>query len=85
VLSSYCDIHTVFFLYVALPSQLCIQCIGFKIKVYVALETETSGLMMYQCNKILKYNIITFLHFDVAGLRVEFSVTIVLYTEDVFT
>jgi hypothetical protein len=30
-----------------------------KIKVYVALETETSGQVMYQCNRMLKYDCIT--------------------------
>jgi hypothetical protein len=30
----------------------------FKIKVYVALGTETSGRVMHQCNRMLKYNIV---------------------------
>jgi hypothetical protein len=29
----------------------------FKIKICVALKTETSGGVMNQCNRILKYNI----------------------------
>jgi hypothetical protein len=30
--------------------------LNFKIKVCVALEIETSGRVMYQCNRMLKYN-----------------------------
>jgi hypothetical protein len=53
-LLSYFGVHAMFLSCVALPSR---SRIPLMLAVHVALETETSGRVMYQCNRMLKYNI----------------------------